>query len=142
METAMRRRAVVVLAGITLVAGGVFSFSASVASAQTGESTTTAPQTTVPQTTVPPVDPAAPPPVEAGEIGPLCTFYWHTPAVDGPLVTEVLLRSTGEVVATRTGSGDFVPSDFNTRCSATTTTAPMAPAVPAAPRPGTPSYTG
>lgn len=132
------------LAGITLVAGGVFSFSASVASAQTGESTTTvppttAPQTTVPQTTVPPVDSAAPPPVEDGEIGPLCTFYWHTPAVGGPLLTEVFLRSTGEVVATRTGSGEFVPSDFNTRCSAGTE---PTPAVPASPLPGTPSYTG
>lgn len=139
METAMRRRAVVVFAGITLVAGGVFSFSASVASAQTGESTTTVPQTTVPQTTVPPVDTTAPPAVEDEEIGPLCTFYWHTPAVGDPVVAQVILRSTGEVVATRTGTGEFVPSDFNTRCSAGTE---PTPAVPASPLPGTPSYTG
>lgn len=145
MEDVARRRAAAALAGLFLATGGAFAVSMSAASAQTVPSTTTTDATTTiiattaPQTTAPPVDSTEPPVVEGEAVGPLCSVVTPQPAVGDPVVTQVILGSTGEVVATRTGSGPFVPADFNTRC--TEAAAPV-PATPAPAVPGQSAYTG
>jgi hypothetical protein len=131
--------------GAIMLIGGMVT----AASAQASPSSTTSiPASTAPATTV--TQPSETSPIE---IGPLCRTIFQTPAApDAPVVAQVLLSSTGEVVATRTGAGPYVPADFASRCETTTTsmspsstTSPAQPSVKAsAARPvaATPTFTG
>lgn len=127
---------VAVATGVTLLASAAATSAQSVPSTTgaEGSATTMIVETTAPQTTAPPEETTAPGPVEADAIGPLCHVFTPQPARGDPVVTQVILTSNGEVVATRTGGGPYVPQDFNTRCT-------PAPA-PATPVSGTSSYTG
>ena len=73
-----------------------------------------------------------------------CRTVFQTPVHAGdPVISQVILVATGEVIATRTGDGPYVPADFMRRCEPASTTAPAAAeAAPAEPAPGTPTFTG
>jgi hypothetical protein len=137
------------LGAIMLIAGMVSAASAQISpSSTTSIPASTAPATTDPATTG--TQPSETPPIE---IGSLCILIFQTPAApDAPVVAQVLVRSTGEVIATRTGTGPYVPADFASRCETTTTsvspsstTTPAQPSVKAsAARPvaAAPTFTG
>lgn len=74
-------------------------------------------------------------------VGDACRTVFQTPAHPGdPVITQVILVATGEVVAARTGDGPFEPADYAERCNGAVQQ-PNAPPVapPAAPISDSPS---